>query len=716
MSRDHDNRHTTEQQISILENNFQFFQAWSPNAFEEFEYSFSDLGRVQLSNLNCDVEGSKANSVAQSAIVVSRFQFSTEESECIEGKLSEFFSAFGTVVTVTAISGAEEDEYMVVFEEGSGGVQKVLDSLPIKMFGDVLSIRLADGLDKQTNGTEAKASTASPFPLVIASPKNGAWYKASSLDSFSRPSTAAAKLPRTMGKLAAAASRLITDNFNPPSTEVSTPKYAQRKHEDSHQRLPSSSLHSLLSPTVHDPLFDDDSGIIGTSCRTPSHIESTLPSPDLQNVTHFHCDETLPSWVWAPNGADTASKNWRVSKVESQLNNTLQLGRARNTSCPLLSLVPRPSDATGQKCSFENTNLHLLHKQTNVTVRNNSSGQEEIGSYTLYQARHPSLAPLISATICSNGAEQSVALNSVVSVFDITPSSHRPLHEVLRTGDFFTKPLHPGMEGHETNLYHNKAPSSKSLQTPSINSPMAWFQNGSADQDLCRCRTIFDRGRDESKLTQQDKNIRAELRQFRSSTSTMFSMLAEQDVFDDLRKLHLLPQSSSHHPQVYSRFNQRIMMHRVGCSYHADVADLRIRFLALQLFHAVTFLHSKGLTLGDQLRPDRVFLDDEGWARLVVPIVPRSYEYGERPVTQNEMRIDTHLEPAKPQISNNSFNDRRTIFDRYQGKNNTSNDDLVTIIPYPGYSLVPLAQWQKGQISNLTYLMMINSAAGRYVQ
>jgi hypothetical protein len=275
------------------------------------------------------------------------------------------------------------------------------------------------------------------------------------------------------------------------------------------------------------------------------------------------------------------------------------------------------------------------------------------------------------------------------------------------------------MKGHECQTHYNQSSDIKRQQMQGIKSPLSWFQTENDGQGFCTCRTIFDRGRDESKLTEQDKSFRAELRQFRSSTSTMFTMLTEQDVFDELRKLHLLPQTSSYHPQIYTRFGQTSKMYEVGSTYHADVADLRIRFLALQLFHAVNVFHSKGMTLGDQLRPDRIFVDNEGWIRLAYPVVQMLVR-AERSVTTDHLENERSAVEVKYTQTSSTSKDRRFIFDRYEGVDcQTSESSTIasesTIIPYPGYGLVPYAQWQKGQITNLAYLMMINAAAGRYV-
>ncbi|KAL3776174.1 hypothetical protein ACHAWO_005575 [Cyclotella atomus] len=683
----------TSNQIDILENNFKFYHAWTPTTFEEHEQSYSS------------VKVNSSRNETTNSILVSGLPDAAQQN-CSESNLSEFFSAFGPVIGVEI--AIIRQSYIVRFEYGSDGAQNAFNSQPIKMFGNVLNIEL-----KQNDKVEKPA--AAPFPLLVASPKHGAWYKKLPKKSYLKPSTT----PKagTMGKLAAAASQLIADNFNPLSTELSAPRVNPGEQQNkSHQKLPSSSLHSLLSPTGHDPLFDDESDVTGDPFRNPENGESSAHTTDMSSPKHFHCDDALPTWVWAPSVVDGVAD---MSVAEKELSNALQLGRASNSHKPLYALVSSPVDAAGEKCTIEDTNLLLLHKRSTVSITEKSSG-EQLGSYTLYQARHPFLAPILSVTKCSTESAQSSRVESFVSVFDITPSCHQPLHELLRTGDLLTKPLFPGIEGHECKPHCNQNAGIKRQQMQGITSPFSWFQTENGDQELCTCRTIFDRGRDESNLTVQDKMFRAELRQFRSSTSTMFQMLTEQEVFDDLRKLRLLPQTSSYHPQVYTRFNQTSMMYKTGSTYHANVADLRIRFLALQLFHAVNFFHSKGLTLGDQLRPDRIFVDREGWIRLAFPIVQMNVTAESSSITIDRFENERKSFELKHAETSSTNKDRRFIFDRYDGVDNQANESSIiasasTIIPYPGYGLVPYAQWQKGHVTNLAYLLMLNAAAGRTV-
>lgn len=106
------------------------------------------------------------------------------------------------------------------------------------------------------------------------------------------------------------------------------------------------------------------------------------------------------------------------------------------------------------------------------------------------------------------------------------------------------------------------------------------------------------------------------------------------------------------------------------------------------------FCHSKGVTLGEQLSPDKIFVQEDGWLRLVLPI------------TQWKPKNDDAIKPLKskesPSINNtkasttvmtsdleeepNPINQRRSIFHingdaSFAGER---GDRGVTIIPYPG--------------------------------
>ena len=64
-----------------------------------------------------------------------------------------------------------------------------------------------------------------------------------------------------------------------------------------------------------------------------------------------------------------------------------------------------------------------------------------------------------------------------------------------------------------------------------------------------------------------------------------------------------------------------------------------------------------------------------------------------------------------------SKSQRRSIFASHDGASTSDagvrDRDCVAIVPYPGWGDVPTVQWQRGQLTNLCYLAMLNSAAGR---
>ena len=700
------------EQLDILENNFKFYHAWTPNSFEGYDDGYIGSG-TSSSNVG-------APDILARSIVVSDFP-SNAMNELNEQTVSEFFSAFGSVVNVKISSdGQAERICLITFENGSDGVQNALKSQPIRMFGSILTVKLAerDLIFQINNTTDLQKDKVPPFSLIISPPCAGPWYRKPPENTSYLKSSTLSSPPKALGtvqKIAAAASTMIKNNFNPQPTETSsdmiipTPENLQKQRKQL-QRMPSSSLHSLLSPTTRNSLFDD-----GADHASTDNLQSP---PEMGGAECFYCDHTLLSWVWASSCSAT-----EISIAERHLSNTLILGRSISSSLPLLAILSSPyvRKCNGEKgYLLENSDVHTLHKRTDVAVTNNLN-DKQTGCYTLYQSRHPCLAPLISVTTCSNSELGSNGKESIMTVFDITPSRHKSLHELLRTEDFLTKPLYPGCKGHSREAELKSRAGACQSYNLATNPIIAWFNksaNGD-EEDLCKCRTIFDRGKEsESNVFQPDRNFRAELGQYRSSTSTMFSLLAEQEIFDDLKKLHLLPQTSSKHPQIYTRLNQTRALRRVGTSYHADVADLRIKFLAFQMFHAVSFLHSKGVTLGDQLRPDRIFIEKDGWLRLVVPVVQGNICDCEAKMTKDCIDKKDGPNMSIGQSFMDSIHERRVIFNRYEGDSKLrggSPTPEATIIPYPGYGLLPFIQWQRGQITNLAYLMMINAAAGRCV-
>ena len=150
-------------------------------------------------------------------------------------------------------------------------------------------------------------------------------------------------------------------------------------------------------------------------------------------------------------------------------------------------------------------------------------------------------------------------------------------------------------------------------------------------------------------------------------------------------------------------------LYGAGSTYCADVADLRIRFLTMQLFHAATFRHANCVTLGNQQSPERLFLQDEGWVRGLVPITLGKPETDmPRAVKNDQLKTRSNAPPTNDRSPGGPW---RSIFRR----NNHLSEGELTILPYPGYGDVPTVQWRRGQLTNLCYLMMLNSAAGRTV-
>ena len=710
---------TLSHQIDILESNFEFYHAWVTSLFQESECS-NDV------RVNID----KTSMAMANSVLVSRLH-----EKCNKSSVSDFFSVFGTVknVEITRNNQTSDLICLVIFEEGSGGAQKTIDSQPIEMFGNVLGIQLATETEvssvfEERNSNDSTRNTVeheapARYPLIVARPEYGPWYHKPPEVSYLKPSTLASpsKAAKTEGQLGA----IIAPNCIPPSIDFPLVKQKGMQHEKSLQQRTSSSIHSLLSPVIGDSLFDDDSDdvVINDQFRNRmghTFAQNVQSGNNTPSIECFHCDDVLVSWVWATAKSNNSKDQNFLSNAERELYSTLKLGRASNASSSLLSVISSPSKNKYQHNSMEGTNLHMLHKSNVVSVTNHSTLQTE--SYILYQARHPCLAPLISVTKCSTNFAQVSKMESFVSIFDITPSCHQPLDELLRTGGYLTKPLFPRIKGggidqlctqNNDNTQHREA----------FNSALSSFLDDYGDQDICKCHTISNRAREAETLSYQEINTRSELRQFRSSTSTIFSMCSEQEISDEVQKCHLLPQAPSHHPQIYSRFNQTRMMYKVGTTYHADIADLRIRFLAFQLFHAVNFCHSKGLTLGEQLDPNRIYIQNDGCVRLVVPITHQTCS-DKIQYEDNDYREVSNM-PNAPSTEEIDCK-RRYIFDRYEGDEfetkNISvkhsggfpNQESVTVVPYPGYGLLPYVQWQRGLLSNFQYLMMINAAAGRY--
>ncbi len=470
------------------------------------------------------------------------------------------------------------------------------------------------------------------------------------------------------------------------------------------QRL-KESLNSLLTTPALDPLFDDDE--VGHKLLLHNEV-STNNDDNLKPREYFHSDDAITSWIWKPEQPDSSKK------VECSLSSALEQGRAAHATEPLMGVVSSSAiDADrSSKPWLLNTNLNLLHKSIDVTVKCNDvnhhltddSGKREhsssTDSYKLYQARHPSFAPLIYVENLSNGKDDDT--QSILSIFDITPTHHQSLRELLRTDDFLSKPLFPNVEGHELECIDDNNNIHHQLKR---RTPMSWINpaDSASDESLCRCEKIFDTDNDWSVQEKMQK-----MAQIPSPPSKKGSDMKSEQVssspartnFGDLRKRPLR--------------ERRLKRYQVGTAYRADVVDLRIRFLALQLFHVVDFCHSRGITLGDQLSPDRIFVQDDGWIRIVPPVAWKEMN------TLQTIEGGAAEFQQSPLMSNSesSRKDWRTIFHKQpEGALDATNSSSegYKIVPYIGYGDTPTQQWQKGLLTNLAYLMTLNAAAGRTV-
>ena len=487
-----------------------------------------------------------------------------------------------------------------------------------------------------------------------------------------------------------------------------------------------SSLHSLLSSPIEDPLFDDDEDVMGES-KHREHRE--LLREDLlrteKKMKHFHSDNALISWVWSTDQLSSKSQS------ELDLGCALLRGRAVNAKLPLLATTISSSvkEEGNVQTGFDNTNFHLLYKMIDPTVRkkngatnkSNDNPQSNDDNYKSYQARHPGLAPLISVTRCTDSksahdqnSNGNVNHQSFVSVFNITPTQHRSLHELLRTEDFLTQPLFPGLDGHEFKPLNDSVVATvKSLGVPwrrgvrTHNTSFCSCHNRDGWRDDQQRHGGMIHSSSEPKLLQDHEDDDEEEED--SSFADHF--------LNDLRKLGDATRSINDQPGPnFIRRRRPWKNFKVGSSYRANVADLRIRFLAMQLFDVVSYCHSRGVTLGEQLSPDRIFVQEDGWMRLVVPITqlkPKSNV----PQRRGNVPIQMNMDAQGDDEMSTRRRRWRSIFQKDESLQDKSGSDegRQAILPYPGFGDVPTVQWQRGQLTNLCYLMMLNAAAGRTV-
>lgn len=543
------------------------------------------------------------------------------------------------------------------------------------------------------------------YPIIVAPPNYGPLQQPPPLSPRQRRyNNQALEQPKKndVGKEERTNNVVVSDNNGNQRDEMTTSSAPPVLNTP--QRL-KQSLNSLLTTPTLDPLFDDDED----GHKLLLHNEDSTGDDDLKPREFYHSDDAITSWIWNPEQPDFSKR------TEFNLSRTLERGRAVHATEPLLGVISSSSiDVDRSSISWPvNTNLNLLHKSIDITVKQNNvnhhladgSGIREeysssTNSYRLYQARHPSLAPLIHVENLSDGTNNNDA-QSILSIFDITPTHHQSLRELLRTDDFLSKPLFPNVEGHEleciddSNNIHHQLKQRK---------PLSWInsadRDSASDELLCQCQNIDNDWSVQEKIQQMAQIPSPPSKKASDKKSGQQVSSPPRTNFGDLRKRPLR--------------ERRLKRFQVGMAYRADVVDLRIRFLALQLFHVVNFCHSRGITLGDQLSPDRVFVQDDGWIRIVPPVA-----WKEMTTLQRNEGGATEFRQS-PLVSNNGSprKDWRTIFHRQRrgppDATNTSSEGYK-IIPYIGYGDTPTQQWQKGLLTNLAYLMMLNAAAGRTV-
>ena len=702
-------------QLDVIKSNFQFYHAWQPSSFESLDDQYYDNDTI----------------IAKDSHETNILVVKSLPEDVDKDNLRDFFSLFGQVLSATVSDGIGT----ITFQDG-GSAEKAMSTQPMKIFGQTVEIQL--GMQQEDDvarrgGRRLTRQRTVPFPVVIAPPNFGPLqqdvstrfsskmkvYTHTQTNQVEKSSSNESKgiLNKATQTLASATTKFLTPNEPQHNGLVSSapPALSPPKVK--------SSLHSLLSSPIEDPLFDDDEEAMGESThRKHRGLRDELLRTE-KKMKHFHSDNALISWVWSP---ELSSK----SQSEIDLGCALLLGRAVNAKLPLLASTISSSveEEDDVQTGLDNTNLHLLHKVIDMTVRkkdgaaneSNDSPQSKDVNYKLYQARHPGLATLISVTRCTDSKsahdQNSNGHNheSFVSVFDITPTHHRSLHELLRTEDFLTQPLFPGVEGHEFEPLNDSAGATvKGKGMPWLRS--ARTQNNS----LCSCRNR-DGWRDEQQRhggmvhSSSEPNLLPE----HSDEEDEEEDLSFADHFlNDLRKLGDATRAISDKPPPnFIRRRRPWKLFKVGSSYRASVADLRIRFLALQLFNVVNYCHDRGVTLGEQLSPDRIFVQEDGWIRLVIPItqlkpesdVPRKTE--NIPIQNNtDVQGYDEMSPRRRRW--------RSIFRKdgsLQDKSST-DEGIQAILPYPGFGDVPTVQWQRGQLTNLCYLMMLNAAAGRTV-
>ncbi|KAL7549073.1 hypothetical protein ACHAWF_012343 [Thalassiosira exigua] len=708
----------TNLQLAVLRKSFDFFHAWQPSSLE-----FLDEGYCENESNN---DGSRQD---DHAIIVKDLPSNVDDDG-----LRDFFSAFGPVADVTL----SRDVATITFEDGSKGAEKALRAQPMTIFGQAVVITPV-----VPKGTRRRRRTPSdmPCPVVVAPPNFGPLHR----DHVANASESKGILNKATETLASAAEK----NHRPQNQMEQNGRLNSAPPELArHQRK--ASLHSLLSSPLNDPLFDDDEHF----AEGPSHMlqhsggreedhrkrRGRRQGPPMGNkMKHFHSDDALLSWVWvterqsSPLCASPLTRGHAFSADQPLLAAASRVGVISNdaTDCSSTCLdklsqmaQPSPNGING----LGDTSLKLLHKIIELAARESTRvlrggrvGNDcapSIGD-SCYQTRHPGLAPLISATNCSvpnhDSESQPVSTEKssdcVVSIFDITPAQHRSLHDFIRCEDSLRHPLFPGVDGHEMDLVADEftGPRTKG-------SPLSWFRGPQDKSDgYCSCHKSPNRGDDwrgpkqtlggtahsssEPDLIREDSDYE-DLHSFQFFSEMNLQKLRDGGAVTVARAL--VDQSST----KFIRGRRPWKLVKAGSSHSANVADLRIRFIALQLFHAVKFVHKAGVTFGEQLAPDRIFVQEDGWLRLVLPITHRELNSTSPETTSGHMQTSIHAPTTleSPRIR------WRSIF-----RSHPHSEEHLSIIPYPGYGDVPTLQWARGQLTNLCYLSMLNAASGRTI-
>ena len=316
---------------------------------------------------------------------------------------------------------------------------------------------------------------------------------------------------------------------------------------------------------------------------------------------------------------------------------------------------------------FLQTNLSLLYERYEKKLDKESS-------IVCYDAKHPSLAPIMDLIHIPQHnlkiGNQSVKNNKnifhdqmkhshIICIHDISPSTHKPLHSFVRSDQFLQNPLLP------SSLY-------------------SYFISNDLD----------DKVKDDG--DERQKNINHIVK---SLLKLPILQKAKRMTVKHKKKSNNIQQ---HHPHHQNKKQPRTNLKFTNMQREHDL-DIKIRFIMLQLLHTVSFCHSKNITLtrAGALHPKQIFVQDDGWIRLVIPV----------------QQIYTTL----IQIEDTTLHDNSDLpydLNLRQSHKSAESKILLTnrIQHYPGMDDSATRKWRDGTISNLTYLMLLNESAGRTIQ